>query len=258
MRTLKLTIAYDGGDFVGWQRQAEGASIQGMIEAILGEIDGAPVAVAGAGRTDAGVHALAQVASCALASPIAAEVLRRALNARLPGTVRVLAVEEAPETFHARFAARGKRYRYLIVNGPIASPFAARYAWHVAGRLDVGAMHQAASGLAGTHDFAVFQSTGTAVPHGVRTVTDASVADVTSDPPPPLARGAAPDGRILAFEIAADGFLRHMVRAIAGTLVEVGAGRRPADLAPLLASGNRALAGPTAPPDGLWLVNVNY
>lgn len=258
MRSLKLTLCYDGTDLVGWQRQATGTSIQGLLEAILAEIDGAPVAVAGAGRTDAGVHALGQVASCTMASPIAADILRRALNARLPVTVRVLAVEEVPSTFHARFGARGKRYRYLIANGAVVTPFAARYAWQVAGHLDVAGMQQAAAGLIGSHDFSAFQSTGTAVPHAVRTVTAASVADATDDPPPPLARGAVPDGRLIALEIAGDGFLRHMVRAIAGTLVEVGLGRRGADIAPLLAAGRRALAGPTAPPDGLWLVDVNY
>jgi tRNA pseudouridine38-40 synthase len=258
MRSLKLTISYDGTDFVGWQRQAAGTSIQGLLEAILAEIEGAPVAVAGAGRTDAGVHALGQVASCTMTSPIAADILRRALNARLPSAVRVLRVEEVPATFHARFGARGKRYRYLIVNGALVSPFAARYAWQVAGHLDVAAMQRAAADLVGSHDFSAFQSIGTAVAHAVRTVSAASVADVTDDPPPPLARGAAADGRLVAIEIAADGFLRHMVRAIAGTLVDVGLGRRPADLVPLLAAGKRALAGPTAPPEGLWLVDVNY
>jgi tRNA pseudouridine38-40 synthase len=258
MRTLKLTLAYDGTSFVGWQRQAEGTSIQGLLETILGDIEGAPVAVAGAGRTDAGVHALGQVASCAITAALDADPLRRALNARLPRTVRVLAVEPVPEAFHARFSARGKRYRYLFAAGPVISPFAAHAVWHVHGGLDVEAMDHAAGLLAGTHDFSAFQSTGTEVPHAVRTVTAASVADVTAHPPAPLFPGAVPGGRLLAFEVAADGFLRHMVRALAGTLMEVGLGRRDADLTGLLAPSSRDDAGPTAPAQGLWLVEVIY
>jgi len=258
VRTIKLTLSYDGTSFVGWQRQAEGASVQGLLEAILTDIDGAPVTVAGAGRTDAGVHALGQVATCAITSTLDADTLRRALNARLPEAVRALAIEAVPETFHARFSARGKRYRYLVANGPVVSPFAAQALWHVHGALDLDAMQRAARMLVGTHDFSAFQSTGTEVPHAVRTVTAASVADVTADPPPPLFAGAVPGGRLLAFEVSADGFLRHMVRAFAGTLVEVGLKRRDADLGDLLAPAARADAGPTAPAHGLWLVEVFY
>lgn len=258
MRLLKLTLAYDGAGSVGWQRQAEGESIQGQLETILAEINGAPVSVAGAGRTDAGVHALGQVASCEVATTLPAEVLRRALNARLPENIRVLEVSDAPPGFHARFSARGKRYRYLIASGPIASPFAARYVWHVHGALDLAQMQHAVAVLVGTHDFSAFQSTGTEVAHAVRTLTGASIDEVTARPPAPLGPGAVPRGRLLALELAGDGFLRHMVRAIAGTLVEVGAGRRNADLGGLLASGRREAAGPTAPAHGLWLVEVNY
>ncbi len=258
MRTLKLTLAYEGTRFVGWQRQADGTSIQGLLEAILSDIDGAPVAVAGAGRTDAGVHALGQVASCTLASALDADTLRKALNARLPAEVRVLAVEDVPQAFHARFSAKGKRYRYVLANGPMVSPFAARFTWQVPGRLDVTAMQQAAAHLVGTHDFSAFQSTGTDVVHAVRTVTLAEIADLTDGPPLPLPAEAVPGGRLLAFEVAANGFLRHMVRALAGTLVEVGLRHRDPDLRALFESANRALAGPTAPAHGLWLVEVNY
>lgn len=258
MRTLKLTLAYDGVSFVGWQRQAEGESIQGLLEAILADIDKAPVAMAGAGRTDAGVHALGQVASCAIANAIDTDTLRRALNARLPAAIRVLAIEGVADTFHARFSARGKRYRYLVANGPVVSPFAAGAVWHVHGTLDVDAMDRAARLLCGTHDFSAFQSTGTDVSDAVRTVTAASVAEVSAAPPPPLFAEAVPGGRLVAFEVSADGFLRHMVRAIAGTLVEVGLGRRDPDVRPLLAPASRADAGATAPPHGLWLVEVIY
>ena len=258
MRNLKLTIAYEGTAYVGWQRQAEGTSIQGLLEDILSTIDGAPVAVAGAGRTDAGVHALAQVASCSLASALDADTLRRALNAQLPADVRVLAVEDVSSDFHARFSATEKRYRYVMANGPVVSPFAARYAWHITGPLDLAAMQQAATQLAGTHDFSAFQSTGTDVAHAVRTVTLSAIEDVTERPPAPLPSQAAPGGRLLVFEVAGSGFLRHMVRALAGTLIEVGLGRRSPEMGPLLASAKRALAGPTAPAHGLWLVEVNY
>ena len=259
MRRLRLTIAYDGTSYVGWQRQVAGTSIQGLLEAILSEIDGRPVEVAGAGRTDAGVHALGQVASAGVDTSLDIATLQRALNARLPEDVRVLEVGEALDGFHARFSARGKRYRYLIATGQVLSPFASRYVWHVPGPpLDLEAMSTALSGLVGTHDFSAFQSTGTVVPHAVRTITEAGVTDVTSHPPPPLGGDVAPGGRLLALEIAGDGFLRHMVRAISGTLVEVGAGRRARDLAGLISSKDRGAAGPTAPAHGLWLVRVVY
>ena len=258
MRTLKLTIAYEGTSYVGWQRQASGISIQGLLEGILTEIDDAPVAVAGAGRTDAGVHALAQVASCTVAGALDTDTLRRALNAQLPVDVRVLTVEDVPESFHARFSATGKRYRYVVANGPVVSPFAARSAWHQTGWLDLATMQQAANHLLGRHDFSAFQSTGTDVPHGVRTLSLATIQDRSDQPPSPLPVDAVPGGRLVVFDVAGDGFLRHMVRALAGTLVEIGHGRRDPDLGALLASGNRALAGPTAPAHGLWLVEVNY
>lgn len=258
MRLLKLTIAYDGTSYVGWQRQADGTSIQGLLEAILADIDGGPVDVAGAGRTDAGVHALGQVASASVRTALDTETLRRAMNARLPLDVRVLAVDECAADFHARFSARGKRYRYLLATGAVISPFAARYVWHVPGRLDLGRMQRAVATLGGTHDFSAFQSTGTSVAHAVRTLTDAAVCDVTAAPPPPLGGDVAPGGRLYSLEVEADGFLRHMVRAIAGTVAEVGSGRRDPDLGPLIASGNRASGGPTAPAHGLWLVRVLY
>jgi tRNA pseudouridine38-40 synthase len=258
MRLLKFTLAYDGTAYVGWQRQAEGTSIQGLLEAILADVDGGPVDVAGAGRTDAGVHALGQVASATVRTALDVETLRRAMNARLPTDVRVLAVEDPAADFHARFSARGKRYRYLLATGPVISPFAARYVWHVPGRLDLADMQRAVATLVGTNDFAAFQSTGTPVAHAVRTLAAATVSEVSATPPPPLGGEVAPGGRLYSLEVEADGFLRHMVRAIAGTVAEVGSGRRDADLAPLIAAADRALAGPTAPAHGLWLVRVLY
>jgi len=253
LRTLKLTLAYDGARFVGWQRQADGESVQGCVEAALEPFEGAPVTVHGAGRTDAGVHALAQVASVELRCAYATDVLARGLNARLPREIRVTAVEEAAPGFHARFSARAKHYRYLVRHGGEASPFERAWVWAVPEALDVSVMHAEAAALVGTHDFAAFQSVGSGVSGTVRTLTRAEVVSTTGGVHP-----AAPAG-LLALEVSGDGFLRHMVRALAGTLVEVGRGRRPrGTMAALLAGGRRADAGPTAPPQGLFLVAVDY
>ena len=254
MRTLKLTLSYDGTRLVGWQRQAEGESVQGVLEDALARFEGAPVTVHGAGRTDAGVHALGQVASVQVTFAHDAATLARALNAQLPEDVRVLSVEEAVPGFHARFSARSKRYRYCIRNGAVASPFERAYVWHVPQPLDVDAMREAASRLLGRHDFSSFRSIGTDVPDAVRTLHTSDVLDTT---------GAVPwlgdTGSLLTYEVSGDGFLRHMVRAIVGTLVEVGRGwRDPAQMDALLQARDRARAGATAPPHGLFLVRVDY
>lgn len=244
-RTLKLTIAYEGTRFVGWQRQAAGESIQGLIEEALARFEGAPVTVHGAGRTDAGVHALGQVASVELTSAHDAAAMARGLNAQLPGDIRVLRVEDAPAGFHARFRARSKTYRYQLRNALVVSPFERAYVWHVPDLLNLEAMRDAAAMLVGTHDFAAFQSTGSDTSGTVRTMTRSEW--MTRE-----------DG-VLAYEIEGNGFLRHMVRAIVGTLVEIGRGRRPvSSIEALLAGGSRAAAGATAPPRGLFLVRVDY
>ena len=169
-RTLRLTLAYDGTPLVGWQRQADGASIQGLVEEALTRIEGAPVTVAGAGRTDAGVHARGQVASVRMTAAIPAAALARALNATLPPEIRVVAVDEAAAAFHARYSAASKTYRYQIVNGPVASPFEWRYAWHLCERLDVDRMAAGAAPFEGEHDFAAFRGTGSSVKTTVRRV----------------------------------------------------------------------------------------
>jgi tRNA pseudouridine38-40 synthase len=263
-RTLKMILAYDGTAYVGWQRQAEGVSIQGLLEEALARLEGAPVVIHGAGRTDAGVHALGQVASARVATMHDPAVIRRALNAMLPDDVRVLRVEEAPEHFHARYSAAGKRYEYRIWQGPVQPPFVRSWSWHLPHQLDIEAMGRAARALEGTHDFSAFQSAGSGVVSAVRTVRRARV--VRRDPPPGVTGGGDDDdggseaaGYLVAVQMEADGFLRHMVRAIVGTLVEVGEGRRTdASLLTLLESRDRGASGPTAPAHGLVLVRVVY
>jgi tRNA pseudouridine38-40 synthase len=256
-RVLKLTLAYDGTAYVGWQRQAEGVSIQGLLEEALARLEGAPVMAHGAGRTDAGVHALGQVASARVTAAHEATVIRRALNALLPGDVRVMAVEEAAPDFHARYSALGKLYEYRIWQGDVQPPFARAWSWHVARPLDADAMDRAARRLEGRHDFSAFQSAGSAVTSAVRTVTCARV-DVR-EPSADTAGEAGGRGRLLVVRLEADGFLRHMVRAIAGTLVEVGQRRRDESaMAALLDSRDRAASGATAPAHGLVLVAVRY
>jgi tRNA pseudouridine38-40 synthase len=261
-RTLKLTIQYDGTDLVGWQRQKTGDSVQGQLEAALARIDGAAVTVHGAGRTDAGVHAIAQVASAQVQTAHEPATLVRALNAQLPEAVRVVGVEDAASDFHARFSARGKTYRYLMLEGDTASPFLRRYVHRVVGPLDVDAMREAARAFPGTHDFSAFQSTGSTVAHAMRTVTRADVwiwQPGQPPPAPPVTESALAGGRLVVFEVSADGFLRHMVRAMAGTLLDVGQRRRPASDVSAVRDGlARADAGATAPACGLWLVSVDY
>lgn len=246
-RTIKLTIAYDGTDFVGWQRQAAGVSIQGLIEDALAAFEGAPVTVHGAGRTDAGVHALGQVASVVLTAPHDPATLQRGLNVALPPAVRILGAADAPDGFHARFSASGKCYEYRIVNAAFVSPFLHRYVWHVPRPLDVDAMRTAGAFLVGEHDFAAFQASGAEVSSTRRAVQWLDWEG-----------GDGPD-RPLVLRIEGDGFLRHMVRNIAGTLVEVGVGRwSPAEVERILRDRDRRQAGRAAPAAGLFLVGVRY
>lgn len=255
MRTIKLTLAYDGTDFVGWQRQAEGVSVQGLVEAALAPIDGRPVSVIGAGRTDAGVHAEGQVASFALEHPLPVDSLVRALNARLPEAIRILAAEEMPPGFHARYSARSKTYRYRIFSAPIADPFTRRFAWHVTDPLDVASMIDAFRRVEGRHDFSAFQASGSEVGDTVRTVTRAAATIHTVE----WLRGRIDPAVVVTLELSGDGFLRHMVRGLVGTVLEVAKGRRsPTDVDALLAGAPRGAAGPTAPAHGLCLVRIAY
>ena len=246
MRTFKFTVQYDGTGLVGWQRQARGTSVQGLLEDALSGIEGAAVTVHGAGRTDAGVHALAQVAHARLSIGHDPRTMKRALNANLPEAVRVVDVTVAHDAFHARFAARSKTYEYRIWNAAVVPPFVRHYVWHVPQALDVAAMNAAAASIVGEHDFASFQGIGTAVHSTVRRVTAARWRDQTRDEP-------------LTFEVSGEGFLRHMVRALVGTMVEIGRGARDADdMVRVIGLKDRHAAGRTAPANGLFLTHVEY
>jgi tRNA pseudouridine38-40 synthase len=275
VRTLKLTLEYDGTAYVGWQRQAEGVSIQGLLEDALAAFDGGPVTVHGAGRTDAGVHALGQVASFRTRASQDAATFQRALNAVLPVDVRVVGAEDAAPDFHARFDAVSKTYAYRIANAPYVSAFAHRYVWHVPGSLDVEAMRAGAAALLGRHDFAAFRAVGGDAVTTERTILaidlrgseqgQSSVGAGSDQGQSRVRAGSDPALRPLTqipgltLWVTGDGFLRHMVRTIAGTLVDVGLGRwGPEQVARILAGRDRAAAGRAAPPSGLFLVGVDY
>ena len=255
MRTFKLTLAYDGTEYVGWQRQKNGRSIQNELERVCSEIEGGPVTISGAGRTDAGVHALGQVASFRLAHDIAPASLVRALNAKLPTDIRVLDIEQTDDHFHARFCAKRKTYRYYLAPGPVASPFTRMHAWHVYESLDLAAMRVAGHTLEGTHDFAAFQAVGTEISSTIRTMYHVGVTEVEYVPAVTLPRQRP----LVEVNVVGDGFLRHMVRIMVGTLFSVGTRQCPPEsISDTIASRLRERAGITAPAHGLFLISVDY
>jgi len=261
MTTFKITLAYDGTDYVGWQRQANGVSIQALIEDALRELDGRDVTVTGAGRTDAGVHAFGQVAAFTIARELEPDSVARALNAHLPQAIRVIGAEEAPAGFHPRFGARAKTYRYRIWNDEVMSPFDRGYAWHIPGALDVDAMAAAARLVEGRHDFAAFQATGSSVATTEREIFASLILRQAQDErsADPLVVSLSNHEPVVVYEVSGSGFLRHMVRIIVGSLVEIGRGRQPVEwIGDAIAGRDRAGAGPTAPPHGLFLVRVDY
>lgn len=244
MRNVKLTIEYDGAGYAGWQVQPNGTTVEEVVRAAVAEITGEPdVKIIGSGRTDAGVHALGQVANFKTNTQIAADSLVHAINTKLPEDVTVVAAEDVPDEFHARYSAKSKTYRYSILNRPVRSPLLRRDTHLVRERLDVAAMSKAARALVGELDFAAFQSK----PDG-----SSSVRKITWV-------GIEVGGPRIDIMVSGTGFLYNMVRAIAGTLIEVGLGKRtPENIADLIASRDRSAAGPTAPPQGLCLLRVGY
>ena len=259
MRTIKLTLAYDGTSYSGWQRQDGTPTIQACVEAALSEIEGRAVNVHGAGRTDAGVHALGQIASVQIAHPIDPSALGRALNAKLPGDIRVIHAEQVADQFHARFDACSKTYRYWLTAGPMGNPLARRYVWHLRRPINLGRMQDAGSILCGCHDFAAFQTAADekASSSTVRTISKLRVGTESASVwLSPISKSGS---EYFFVDVVADGFLRHMVRSIVGTLVDAGWGRRSVeDVAATLDSRRREDAGQTAPAHGLFLVRVSY
>ena len=248
MRNLKLTLAYDGTDFAGWQIQPEASTVQGTLSSAIGRITGEKVMPQGSGRTDAGVHALGQIATVQIECVIPAANFVVALNDILPASIRVLAAEEVLEDFHPRKSARAKTYRYRIYREAICPPFLARYVWHYPYPLDEGAMREAAPLVEGEHDFTSFAAADPE--RGRESVSN--VRRIFSS----LWRR---EGCELIYEVRGSGFLHHMVRNLVGTLLLVGKGTlKAADVTTILNARDRSAAGATAPPAGLYLVNVEY
>ena len=245
MRTLKITLSYDGTDFRGWQVQPDQPTIQAAVEKVLSVIEDAAVKVHGSGRTDAGVHALGQVASFALRNPIPADNLRKAMNRLLPDAIRVLRVDEAWLGFHARHSARAKTYEYRIWRGEVCPPLVSRYVHPFPYRLDEAEMQRAAPRFAGTRDFRSLAATNDEpLESAVRTIFSSTLERHDEQ---------------LIYRVRGSGFLHHMVRNIVGTLVEVGRGNLLAhDIDGVLEAKNRAAAGPTVPARGLSLIEVEY
>lgn len=244
MRNIKLLLEYEGTAYVGWQRQAQPNSIQQALEEAIARITGAHVSITGASRTDAGVHARGQVANFMTSSSLSIEKLRDALNAVLPPDIGVLEAAEAAEDFNARFAAKSKAYEYTIWNRPTRPVLSRLFCWHVHKPLGVEKMSAAARLLLGTHDFACFASANTDRVTSVRTMTEAGVSEKEG---------------IITVSLEGNGFLYNMVRAVTGTLVEVGRGKLSIEgFGEILASRDRARAGRTAPARGLCLVRVEY
>jgi tRNA pseudouridine38-40 synthase len=244
-RNFKLTIEYDGSAYFGWQRQKDPNTLQGTIERALHALTGRNVPLTGSGRTDSGVHALGQVASFRTDTHLIPGDIHRALNALLPDDIVILSCEEMPADFHARFDAVSKCYRYCLLNRPLPAALGRQYAWHIRKPLDIAAMREPLANLTGTHSFKAFEGAGSPRSDSVRKVHRAQLIEHNSDR--------------IDFEIEGNGFLRHMVRNIVGTLVDIGLGKiTPEDLVKIRDGEDRSEAGITAPAHGLFLVRVDY
>ncbi|MBL7032354.1 MAG: tRNA pseudouridine(38-40) synthase TruA [Nitrospira sp.] len=254
MRHIKLTLQYDGTDYSGWQIQKNAATIQGLLEDAIFSVTDNRSRVTGAGRTDAGVHAFEQVAIFETASTLSPDVFLQALNANLPGGIRITRSEDCPDYFHPRYRAKGKRYSYIISN-LAGSVFLSRYSWQLGFKLNIEAMTEASKYLIGKHDFSSFQASGCSAKHPVRELSSITISNLPSlefitfriDTP------------IIKISIEGSAFLRHMVRNIVGTLVDIGKGKYPPEkIKEILGSRDRGNAGPTAPSCGLFLEKITY
>jgi tRNA pseudouridine38-40 synthase len=244
MRNLKLTLSYDGTDFYGWQTQPGFRTVQESVGKAYHKVTGEQVRINVSGRTDAGVHAVAQVINFHTQSNLAAPILMRAVNAYLPEDVRIHDVVDVPQSFDANLDAQRKLYRYVIQDGPHVNLFMRRYCCYCHTRLDTDAMRRAAEPLVGWHDFSSFETAGAPRMSSRRTITQLLLSRA---------------GDYIWLDVEADGFLYNMVRAIAGTLINVGRAYWPAErVAEILAACDRRQAGPTAPPQGLFLIRVTY
>ena len=245
IRNIKLTLAYEGTHYSGWQRQSEDVTVQAVIEEKIGLMVGDPVTLIASGRTDAGVHALGQVCNFRSGTRIGLEELKKGLNSLLPDDIFIKEAEDVPLEFHSRYDAKGKTYEYRILNREEPDIFKRNFLWHIRYPLDLEGMSGCLAMLEGTHDFSSFRSQGSGNIDPVRTIH--------------RARFTGPGEGRLTIVMEANGFLRHMVRNIVGTLVEVGKGRRHLeDFREILELRDRGMAGVKAPPQGLFLVRVKY
>jgi tRNA pseudouridine38-40 synthase len=247
---FKLLIQYDGTDFHGWQVQEKLRTVQGELERVIGLLSNEPVSVIGSGRTDAGVHAEGQVANVKLDRAIEPDKLRAAINGNLWRDIRVLEASVADDDFHARFSAKGKTYVYRVINAPVMSPFWRRYAAHEARPLDLKKMITGCRLFLGQHDWTAFSAADSDVKNRVRTITEFQIETLWDS------RAKA---NLIEFRVSADGFLRFMVRSIVGTILALGRGQTDLDtIRTAIITGDRSLAGETAPPHGLSLYRVDY
>jgi tRNA pseudouridine38-40 synthase len=250
MRNLKLIVSYDGSEFAGWQVQPGSATVQGTLASAIGRITGEKVLPQGSGRTDAGVHALAQVVTFVTESPVPTANFVKALNDLLPSSIRILEVEEAAADFHARKSALSKTYRYRIHRGAICPPFLARYVWHYPFPLNESAIERAGALVVGEHDFTSF-----AAVDAERGSEDRPVSNVRRIFSSHWERREDE----LVYMVKGSGFLHHMVRNLVGTFILVGKGTlQPEDIPRIIAARSRSAAGATGPASGLYLVNVEY
>jgi tRNA pseudouridine38-40 synthase len=257
MRHIRLLLQFDGSDYSGWQVQNEKRTVQGLIEKAVHKVTGEDLRATGASRTDAGVHALEQTASFKTGSSLDADVIRRALNANLPRDIRIMEASECPDDFHPRYSAVSKRYAYLITHSRTPSVFLKRYSWNLSYDLtgNLGNLREAAGYLRGEHDFSSFRASGCGSKTAVRKILDIEVSESSSIDFMTFSINAP----VIKICITGNAFLRHMVRNIVGTLVDVGRGKAlPSGIKAILESKDRGSAGITAPAHGLFLEKIDY